>query len=72
MQSPEIDEEPETVEEAVKYIIFLADADSLFNTALGLYDFGLVELIAQHSQKVRLSVIYKRAECTLAHVHEGS
>jgi len=39
------------VEEAVKYIIFLVDANKLFNTALGMYDFSLVLLIAQHSQK---------------------
>ncbi|KAL8292997.1 hypothetical protein RQP46_000691 [Phenoliferia psychrophenolica] len=38
-------------EEAVKYIIFLSDANKLFDLALGLYDFPLVLLIAQHSQK---------------------
>ncbi|KAF5365923.1 hypothetical protein D9758_006686 [Tetrapyrgos nigripes] len=45
------DTEPNLVEEAVKYIIFLVDADKLFDTALGMYDFSLVLLIAQHSQK---------------------
>jgi elongator complex protein 1 len=40
------------VEDAVKYIIFLADADTLFDTALGMYDFSLVLMIAQHAQKV--------------------
>ncbi|EIN06431.1 IkappaB kinase complex IKAP component [Punctularia strigosozonata HHB-11173 SS5] len=39
------------VEEAVKYVIFLVDADKLFDTALGMYDFSLVLMIAQHSQK---------------------
>ncbi len=48
---PDLD--PDLVEEAVKYIIFLVDADKLFDTALGMYDFSLVLLIAQHSQKVR-------------------
>ncbi|THV06651.1 pol II transcription elongation factor [Dendrothele bispora CBS 962.96] len=43
--------EPTLVEDAVKYIIFLVDADKLFDTALGMYDFSLVLLIAQHSQK---------------------
>ncbi len=42
------------MEDAVKYIIFLVDADKLFDTALGVYDFSLVLMIAQHSQKVRL------------------
>lgn len=36
----------------MKYIIFLVDADRLFDTALGMYDFSLVLLIAQHAQKV--------------------
>ncbi|KAF8594643.1 IkappaB kinase complex, IKAP component [Ceratobasidium sp. AG-I] len=43
--------DPDTVEDAVKYIIFLVDADQLFNTALGMYDFALVLMIAQQSQK---------------------
>ncbi|CAE6360205.1 unnamed protein product [Rhizoctonia solani] len=43
--------EPGTVEDAVKYIIFLVDGDQLFNTALGMYDFSLVLMIAQQSQK---------------------
>ncbi|KAI0686278.1 Elongator complex protein 1 [Cytidiella melzeri] len=43
--------EPQLVEEAVKYIIFLVDADRLFDTALGMYDFSLVLMIAQHAQK---------------------
>jgi hypothetical protein len=41
-----------SVEDAVKYIIFLVDADRLFDTALGMYDFSLVLMIAQHAQKV--------------------
>ncbi|KAL1687873.1 IKI3 family-domain-containing protein [Schizophyllum commune] len=43
--------DPALVEDAVKYIIFLVDADSLFDTALGMYDFSLVLMIAQHAQK---------------------
>ncbi|KAG5650449.1 hypothetical protein H0H81_012203 [Sphagnurus paluster] len=42
---------PEVVEDAVKYIIFLVDANRLFDTALGMYDFSLVLMIAQHAQK---------------------
>ncbi|KAK0195983.1 pol II transcription elongation factor [Armillaria mellea] len=45
------DANPELVEDAVKYIIFLVDADKLFDIALGVYDFSLVLMIAQHSQK---------------------
>jgi elongator complex protein 1 len=47
-----IDSKPDIVEDAVKYIIFLVDADRLFDTALGMYDFSLVLMIAQHAQKV--------------------
>ncbi|KAJ7099343.1 pol II transcription elongation factor [Mycena belliarum] len=43
--------DPHLVEAAVKYIIFLVDADRLFDTALGMYDFSLVLMIAQHAQK---------------------
>ncbi|KAK7057777.1 polymerase II transcription elongation factor [Favolaschia claudopus] len=42
---------PDLVEEAVKYIIFLVDADTLFDIALGMYDFSLVLMIAQYAQK---------------------
>ncbi len=35
----------------MKYIIFLVDADKLFDTALGMYDFSLVLMVAQHAQK---------------------
>lgn len=44
-------------EDAVKYIIFLSDANKLFDLALGMYDFPLVLMIAQHSQKVRRHLI---------------
>ncbi|KAJ7496599.1 pol II transcription elongation factor [Mycena latifolia] len=43
--------DPHVVEDAVKYIIFLVDADRLFDTALGMYDFSLVLMIAQYAQK---------------------
>ncbi|KAH9022450.1 IkappaB kinase complex IKAP component [Lactarius hengduanensis] len=42
---------PSAVEDAVKYIIFLVDAGHLFDVALGMYDFSLVLLVAQHAQK---------------------
>ncbi|KAF7980125.1 hypothetical protein HWV62_39551 [Athelia sp. TMB] len=45
------EKESNIVEDAVKYIIFLVDANSLFDTALGMYDFSLVLMIAQHAQK---------------------
>ncbi|GJN92512.1 hypothetical protein Rhopal_005542-T1 [Rhodotorula paludigena] len=41
----------ERAEDAVKYIIFLSDANKLFDLALGMYDFALVLMVAQQSQK---------------------
>jgi elongator complex protein 1 len=38
-------------ESALKYLIFLADVDRLYDVALGMYDFQLVVMVAQHSQK---------------------
>jgi elongator complex protein 1 len=46
------------MDDAVKYIIFLVDADTLFDTALGMYDFPLTLLIAQHSQRVRRYMVH--------------
>jgi elongator complex protein 1 len=43
---------PNTVDDALKYLVFLVDADVLFDIALGMYDFGLVLLVAQHAKKV--------------------
>ena len=52
---------PHLVEDAVKYIIFLVDANTLFDLALGMYDFSLVLMIAQHAQKVAdLALVVKK------------
>ena len=42
----------QVAEEGVKYIIFLVDSRTLFDVALGMYDFELVLMVAQHSQRV--------------------
>lgn len=39
------------VESSISYIIFLSDGDELFKVALGMYDFTLALLVAQHSSK---------------------
>lgn len=65
--------EPELVEEAVKYIIFLVDADKLFDIALGMYDFSLVLMIAQHAQKVRsLGSLFSVSLSTAIHRIQGN
>jgi len=47
-----LDTDEKLVEEAVRYITFLVDANKLYDTALGMYDFSLVVMIAQQAQKV--------------------
>ncbi|WVQ81518.1 hypothetical protein IAT38_003642 [Cryptococcus sp. DSM 104549] len=42
---------PEIVQDAIKYIIFLSDVNKLYDVALGMYNFQLVLMIAQYSQK---------------------
>ena len=64
--------DPDLVEEAVKYIIFLVDADRLFDTALGMYDFSLVLMIAQHAQKVAISFHHIRSQSLLLSYVPGS
>ncbi|KAI9223448.1 IKI3 family-domain-containing protein [Blastocladiella britannica] len=38
-------------EKALKYTIFLVDVDTLYDVALGMYDFALVLMVAQKSHK---------------------
>ncbi|KAL0073450.1 IKI3 family-domain-containing protein [Phycomyces blakesleeanus] len=38
-------------EDALKYTIFLCNADSLYDVALGMYNFSLVLMVAQQAQK---------------------
>ncbi|KAF9432452.1 hypothetical protein BGZ76_010790 [Entomortierella beljakovae] len=45
------DEDQALAEDALKFTIFLADVDRLFDVALGMYDFALVLMVAQWSQK---------------------
>ncbi|KAK4687641.1 elongator complex protein 1, partial [Tremellales sp. Uapishka_1] len=44
-------EHPTVVEDAIKYIIFLSDINKLYDVALGMYNFQLVLMVAQYSQK---------------------
>ena len=40
-----------TAEDALKYTLFLVDVNQLYDVALGMYDFSLVLLVAEKSQK---------------------
>ncbi|KAI9277147.1 IKI3 family-domain-containing protein [Phascolomyces articulosus] len=45
------EQNPNEAEEALKYTIFLCDADQLYDVALGMYNFSLVLMVAQQAQK---------------------
>ena len=45
-------------EEALKYLLFLVDVNELYDVALGTYDFDLVLMVAEKSQKVRRKTIH--------------
>ncbi|XP_078368242.1 elongator complex protein 1-like isoform X2 [Oculina patagonica] len=40
-----------TSEEALKYVLFLVDVNQMYDVALGMYDFELVLMVAEKSQK---------------------
>jgi elongator complex protein 1 len=46
-------------ETALKYVCWLVDVDKLYDVALGMYDFELVMMVAQKSQKVHSNLIVK-------------
>lgn len=41
-----------SAEEALKYLLFLVDVNELYDHSLGTYDFDLVIMVAEKSQKV--------------------
>lgn len=48
----DIETDVNAAEEALRYTIFLCDAEKLYNVALGMYNFPLVLMVAQQAQKV--------------------
>lgn len=58
-----------SAEEALKYLLFLVNVNDLYEHSLGTYDFDLVLMVAEKSQKVlrsrpRLS-FYRRYDLNL-------
>ena len=56
-----------THEKALNYILYLVDTNQLFNIALGLYDFEVVLMVAEKSQKVRIFLINSIKICVIYH-----
>ncbi|XP_038660039.1 elongator complex protein 1 [Scyliorhinus canicula] len=48
---PPSDPEAVSAEEALKYLLFLVDVNELYDYAVGTYDFDLVMMVAEKSQK---------------------
>lgn len=46
-----------TVDDALKHSLLLVDVNQFYDVALGMYDFDLVLLIAEKSQKVKSFVL---------------
>lgn len=46
-----------SAEDALKYLLFLVDVNDLYDHSLGTYDFDLVLMVAEKSQKVFLSLL---------------
>lgn len=44
------------IDEALQHLLYVIDANRLFDVALGTYDFDLVLMVAEKSQKVWLLV----------------
>ena len=45
-------------EEALKYLLFLVDVNEMYDIALGTYDFDLVLMVAEKSQKVCTNTLF--------------
>ena len=54
-----VEKDMELAEQAIIHVCFLADANRLYNTALGLYDLELTLMVAQQSQKVKSTPGYR-------------
>ena len=52
-------------QEALKYLLFLVDVNEMFDVALGTYDFDLVLMVAEKSQKVHYKFTFVYCKLTL-------
>ena len=43
-----------TYDQALKHILYMTDVNDLYNVALGLYDFDIILMIAEKSNKVSI------------------
>lgn len=44
--------------DALEYLLYLVDVNKLYDVALGMYDFDMVLMVAEKSQKVKIKDIF--------------
>jgi len=47
-----------TTDDALRHLLYLVDVNDLYNVALGTYDFDLVLMVAEKSQKVSCCLLF--------------
>lgn len=56
--------------DALKYLLFLVDVNEMFDVALGTYDFDLVLMVAEKSQKVNIGILWIYINTTIIKMHQ--
>lgn len=56
--------------DALKYLLFLVDVNEMFDVALGTYDFDLVLMVAEKSQKVNIGILWIYINTTVIKMYQ--
>lgn len=56
--------------DALKYLLFLVDVNEMFDVALGTYDFDLVLMVAEKSQKVNIGILWIYIKTTIIKMYQ--
>lgn len=56
--------------DALKYLLFLVDVNEMFDVALGTYDFDLVLMVAEKSQKVNIGIMWIYIKTTVIKMYQ--
>lgn len=56
--------------DALKYLLFLVDVNEMFDVALGTYDFDLVLMVAEKSQKVNIVILWIYIKTTIIKMYQ--
>lgn len=56
--------------DALKYLLFLVDVNEMFDVALGTYDFDLMLMVAEKSQKVNIGIMWIYIKTTIIKMYQ--